>query len=189
VPAPSTEARDHDLVQQTLDGRREAYGLLIVRYSRSIRATCMARVGLASDLDDLLQETFLRAYQGLSRLKDHDRFGAYVHRIAGNICVDRLRRGRTRKDHVPLEEVQLEPPHEPGLAFDVREERLIRLRQLVGRLPETLREAILLFYFEQRSHADIAGQLAITEAAVNQRLHRARQFLKQAFDGAAEAGA
>lgn len=175
----SSDTGDHTLVQQTLSGSREAFGLLVVRYSRSVRATCLARLGYRAELDDFVQDTFLRAFQGLNRLQEHARFGAYVHRIAQNICVDRLRRGR--RDPVPLEEVELEPPAEPGTSHDIREERLARLRKLVGQLPEVLREAVLLFYFEKRSHSDIAEQLGITEAAVNQRLHRARTQIRQAF--------
>jgi RNA polymerase sigma-70 factor (ECF subfamily) len=138
------------------------------------------------DVDDHVQETFLRAYQGLSRLEDPNRFGAYVHRIAQNICIDRLR--RAPKPTASLDEVDLQPPAEPGRIADVREERLTRLRLLVGRLPEALREAVLLFYFETLSHAEIAARLGVTEAAVNQRLHRARQSLREAFETAEPEG-
>ncbi|MBK8095470.1 MAG: RNA polymerase sigma factor [Planctomycetes bacterium] len=179
LTAPASDTRDLDLVHQTLDGSREAYGLLVVRYSRSVRATCLARVGWVDDLDDMVQETFLRAFRGLSRLQDPARFAAYVHRIAQNISVDRLR--RTGKEPVALDELELEPERQPSAATDIREERLARMRKLVGRLPEALREAVLLFYFEQKSHAEIAAMLEVTEAAVNQRLHRARLHLKQAF--------
>lgn len=189
LPASSAETHsDPVLVEQTRGGSREAYGLLVVRYSRSVRALCLARLGVGrlgllrdgcGDADDVVQETFLRAYQGLARLEDPERFGAYVHRIAQNICIDCLRRGR--KPAMSLDEVELEPPKEPGKLTDVREERLSRLRKFVGRLPEALREAVLLFYFEALSHAEIAARLGVTEAAVNQRLHRARLSLKQAF--------
>lgn len=178
MPASASETRDQDLVLQTLAGSRESFGLLVVRYSKSVRAACIARLGYASDIDDQVQEAFLRAYRGLPRLKEQDRFGAYVHRIAHNVCVDRLRR---EVKSVSLDEVELTPPTVPGGAQDVREERLGRMRMLVGRMPETLREAVLLFYFEQRTHAEIADLLGVTEAAINQRLHRARQHLKQAF--------
>ena len=185
LPASSADTHsDLTLVEQTKAGTREAYGLLVVRYSRSVRAACLARLG-RTDVDDLVQETFLRAFQGLARLEDPERFGAYVHRIAQNICIDRLR--RRPKPSVSLDEVELEPPAEPGRLTDVREERLARLRMLVSRLPEALREAVLLFYFETLSHAEIAARLSITEAAVNQRLHRARQSLKSAFDPGQEA--
>ena len=180
LPASSADTHtDHVLVQQTRAGYREAYGLLVVRYSRSVRAVCLARIGRV-DVDDHVQETFLRAYQGLSRLEDPNRFGAYVHRIAQNICIDRLR--RAPKPTASLDEVDLQPPPEPGRLADVREERLSRLRQLVGRLPEALREAVLLFYFEALTHAEIAERLGVTEAAVNQRLHRARQSLRESFE-------
>lgn len=180
LPASSAESHsDPTLVAATVSGSREAYGLLVVRYSRSVRAQCLARIG-GADVDDVVQETFLRAFQGLARLQDQNRFGAYVHRIAQNICIDRLRRGK--KNAVSLDEVELEPPAEPGRIADVREERLARLRMLVGRLPEALREAVLLFYFETLSHAEIAARLGVTEAAINQRLHRARLSLKAAFD-------
>jgi RNA polymerase sigma-70 factor (ECF subfamily) len=136
---------------------------------------------LRGDLDDVVQETFMRAYQGLRRLKDLNRFAAYVHRIADNVCVDRIR--RSKKEPVAIDEVDFAPPAEPSGALDVREERLAKLRQLVGRLPLALREAVLMFYFEQKTHAQIADQLEVTEAAVSQRLHRARQHLKQGFEG------
>lgn len=134
----------------------------------------------------MVQETFLRAYRGIQRLKDAERFGAYVHKIAHNICVDRIR--RSERQPVSLEEVVLDPPDREPAPQDDREERLARLRRHVGRLPQALREAIFLFYFERCSHAEIAGRLGITEAAVNQRLHRARTSLRQSFGIGAEKG-
>jgi len=133
----------------------------------------------------MVQEAFLRAYKGLDRLKDGNRFGAYVHRIAQNICVDRLR--RSRFEGKSLEEVDLDPADRPlDAAQDDKEERLAELRRQIGRLPRALREAVLLFYFERMSHARIAQTLEITEAAVNQRLHRARVQLRNAMGRAAE---
>lgn len=171
-------------MHQSLLGSREAFGLLVVRHSRSVRAVCIARLGRCSDLDDLVQEAFLRAYGGLSRLQDHARFAAYLHRIAHNLCVDRLR--RPGQQPVAVEDVELAMPVELPPTGDLREERLDRLRQQVGRLPLVLREAVLLFYFEQKGLAEIGAMLGITEAAVNQRLHRARLQLRQVLGGTEE---
>ncbi len=172
----SHDPSDADLVRRVLAGARDAYGWLVVRHSRAVRATCLSRIGRTNDLDDLVQEAFLRAYQGLSRLEDPGRFGAFVHRIAHNVTIDRLR--RSGREPEPLAEVDLSVPVEPARGGDVREERLERLRTHVGKMPATLREALLLFYFEQKSTAEIGAVLAISEAAVQQRLHRARQHLK-----------
>jgi RNA polymerase sigma factor (sigma-70 family) len=179
VPAQASDTGDSDLVHQSILGSREAFGLLVVRYSRSVRATCLARVGRSNDLDDLVQEAFLRAFRGLSRLEDPRRFGAFVHRIAHNVCVDRLRRGGHEPESVA--EVELLQPAGREPSGDLREERLDRLMQHVGRLPLLLREVVLLHYFDHKSTAEIGAMLAATEAAVNQRLHRARQQLKQAL--------
>ena len=175
----STEPRDQVLVRDALDGSREAFGLLVVRYSRSVRAVCLARLGSGNDLDDLVQESFLRAYKGLGRLKQKARFGAYLHRIARNICVDWLR--RQRPDSVSIDEVHVDLKVPTQGILDVREERLARLRGLVGRLPLALREAVLMFYFERQSYRQIAAFLGVSEAAINQRLHRARASLREAF--------
>lgn len=175
--APGT--RDQDLVRQSILGSREAFGLLVVRYSRSVRAVCLARTGRRDDLDDLVQEAFLRAFRGLSRLEDPQRFPAFLHRIAHNICVDTIR--RSGREPVATADVDFATPSEPDQIADIREERLERMRRQVGRLPLALREAVLMFYFEQKPMAEIAAMLGITEGAVSQRLHRARQQLKQAL--------
>jgi RNA polymerase sigma-70 factor (ECF subfamily) len=139
-------------------------------------------LGIAADLDDLVQETFVRAYRGLDRLLDAARFGAYVYSIARNLCADWLR--ARRPEVVSLERVDLEPGDPRTTTGALRdaerqEERLVALRAAVGHLPEALREAVLLFYFEQRSYADMADLLGVTEAAINQRLTRARQRLRE----------
>lgn len=100
-----------------------------------------------------------------------------MHRIAHNLSVDCLR--RPGLEAVAMDDVDLASPAEPTKALDVREERLEKLRRQVGRLPLALREAVLLFYFEQKSLGAIGAMLGITEAAVNQRLHRARVQLRQ----------
>ena len=105
-----------------------------------MRATFLARIGRHRDLDDMVQETFLRAYKGLGRLQDTGCFPPYVRRIAHNMAVDHLRR---RRRETPLDEVNLEAPDaEPEV-----DARMAQLRAMVGRLPEALREAVFLFYF------------------------------------------
>jgi len=168
---------DDDLVRASLDGSREAFGALVERYARRVRAICLARLGMHHELDDLVQDVFLRAYQGLTRIAQPSAFGGYLHKIAHNLCVDRIR--RKKPGAVSLEVVELDPPAPAGREED---DRLGKLRRLVGRLPEALREALLLFYFEEHPVAEIARSLGITEAAVNQRLHRARTSLREAFD-------
>lgn len=153
--------------------------MLVLSYSKLVRAICAARIG-TEDVDDAVQEIFLRAYRGLCRLEDGSKFRAYLCQIARNHCIDRLR-SRLGNQTVSLDEVALEPADPRGQDDDPsRTERLQQLRREVGRLPESQREVLLLFYFERLSYADMAAALGITEAAVNQRLSRARQRLRTA---------
>ena len=186
MQAPNPHTKDDALVRQSILGSHEAFALLVVRHSRSVRALCMARAGRCSELDDLVQESFLRAYRGLRRIDAPDRFGAYLHRIALHVCADRVR--RRRPSGVPVDAVELAVSAPDGAERDVREERLERLRRQVGVLPLALREAVLLFYFEQRNAAEVGALLGITEGAVNQRLHRARTHLREGL-GLVEEGA
>lgn len=177
VHADDLQPTDGELVELVGQGSPDAFGVLVSRYARVVRGVLLARVGARADLDDMVQDTFLRAYDGLRRLRDGRRFGPFVVRIAQNLAIDCLR--KKRRGTVSLDEVDLEPA--VPTADDHHEDRLLRLRALVGSLPEALREAVLLFYFQNLSYARMADLLGITEAAVNQRLSRARRRLRSAM--------
>lgn len=172
---------DEDLVRSSIQGSREAFGSLVERHARGVRAMCLARLGWRQELDDLVQEVFIRAFQGLRRIAEPAAFGGYLHRIAHNLCIDKIR--QRRKDTVSLDTVELDPPAPHARDED---DRLVKLRRQVGRLPEALREALLLFYFEEKPVAEIARLLGVTEAAIHQRLHRARTQLRDDLAGAQE---
>ncbi|MEZ5990565.1 MAG: sigma-70 family RNA polymerase sigma factor [Planctomycetota bacterium] len=157
-------------------GAKEAFGFLVLRYSRAVRSVVLTCLGSTADMDDLVQECFLRAYKGLNRIEDPSRFGHYVRRIARNLCIDRIR--RRGNDQLSLDEVELEPAEVPPPDED---DRLPKLRRVVGGLPEALREAVLLFYFENLSVREMADHLGISEASVSQRLSRARARLRERF--------
>ncbi len=176
MPEKAADPSDEALVHSTLAGSREAFGLLVERHAQGVRAICVARLGIRSDLDDIVQETFLRAYRGLARLTSQAAFAGYLLRIAQNLCIDLI---RTRhKNAVSLDAIELEPAAREAPAED---DRLDKLRRLVGKLPEALREALLLFYFEDLSAAQMATRLGIAETSVHQRLHRARHQLRENF--------
>ena len=164
-------------MQRSIAGSRDAFGLLVLRHARMVRAVCMARIG-SRDVDDAVQEVFLRAFRGLPRLENAASFPSYLGRIARNYCIDRLRTA-PRKQPVSLDQIELDPPDQRGASTSSeQDDRLAALRREIARLPESQRECLLLFYFEEMSYAQMAEALGATEAAVNQRLSRARQSLR-----------
>lgn len=137
---------------------------------------------------DLAQETFVRVYEARARYDTRGRFATWLYTIAGNLARN-FHRWQQRHPAVSLDA----PTDENGgtlatrlpdsaLPPDARAdqaERAAAVRAAIAELPEDLRTALLLSEFEDRSHADIAATLACTPKAVETRLYRARQTLRE----------
>ena len=164
---------DADLVKRGLSGDRSAIELLVQRHVGPVRAGIIAVLGHHSEVDDLTQETLLRGLRDLASLREPARVGAWLRGIARHLCHDVLRRKYRRP--LSLDEGDAEP------AAPIEEDGpdLTPVRSAVLGLPEKLREAILLFYVDRASYDEIAARLDITPAAVNRRLTRARNLLRE----------
>lgn len=136
---------------------------------------------LAGDVElaqDLVQDTFLKAFENLHRLRDGQALSHWLCQIATNLARDRW---RTRKEVVPFDE---EDEHLPGSPSDPTREvesRELgeRIQQALMELPHPYREAFLLRYVEEMSHEEISGVLGIGLSAVKVRIHRACRMLRQ----------
>jgi RNA polymerase sigma-70 factor (ECF subfamily) len=124
--------------------------------------------------EDLVQETFSRAWSAWEGQRDEKAVKAWLFTIARNEHARLYERKRPEVD----EEAELDSlaaaPRDPGLALD--------LRKAFGRLPESLRDALLLQVLAGLSCADIAAAQGATEEAVNMRLSRARKALRTLLD-------
>ncbi|MEM7166591.1 MAG: sigma-70 family RNA polymerase sigma factor [Planctomycetota bacterium] len=164
---------DAELVEHALRGDRSALEELVHRHIGTVRATALAVLGPHPDLDDVTQEAMLGAIERLHTLRARDRVGAWLRGITRNLCRDRLRhRGRA----LSLDESSAAAAAPVAENAATHESPLLAA---VAELPEKLREALLLFYVENATYAEIAEQLNISAAAVNRRLTRARQLLRE----------
>jgi RNA polymerase sigma factor (sigma-70 family) len=167
---------DAELVAACLAGEREAFGALIGRHERRVRAVAGRLVG--DEADDVAQEAFLQAYLGLERLREPERFASWVTAIAVNLARMRLRRQR----EVPLEAWleggrRMPPGIEPADRLD-DVEFLELVRSAVDLLPERERDAVLMYYVDGLSSREIAALLGELDGTVRVRLHRARRRLE-----------
>lgn len=175
-------SEDAELVRAARGGGRDAYGALVHRYVLRIRAVCRARLGQRGPVDDLVQESFLRALRGLASLTEPEKFGSWLHGIAVHTCLDWLKaRDRTG---VSLEEI--DPGRRDASVAEERQqlapeenERRDRLLAALEGLPEIYRETIVLFYYEKQSYEQIGQLLGVGSAAVNARLTKARAMLRE----------
>ncbi|MCC6696882.1 MAG: sigma-70 family RNA polymerase sigma factor [Candidatus Hydrogenedentes bacterium] len=164
---------DLHLIQQTLQGKRESFGILVSRYFSLVYGIALSYTGNAGDAEDISQESFLRAYRSLDTLRDADKFRAWLARIARNECHTWRARNPRREVGVEVrahDEPAVSPEHERQELFDF-------LWKEIRCLDEASREILVLYYFHGRNTRDLATQLDISPDAAEKRLQRARQQL------------
>jgi RNA polymerase sigma-70 factor (ECF subfamily) len=154
-------------------GDENPRALLVRRHASAVLAVCLANTKRSHDAEDLMQETFVKAFARFDSLRDPDKARPWLVQIARRLCVDHL---RTRKPTSPITD-DLPAPAE---ALDPRIEQL---DAALARLPEDFRETIMLYYLDGRSCAGVAATLGISEGAVRMRLLRGRVMLYDLLTG------
>lgn len=153
-------------------GDRLAYAGLVKVYSRRVFAICVGMLGNIHDAEDIAQQALLKGFREIDQLRDSDQFGAWIGRIARNLCVDFLRR-RKREQKAFAER---EAASEGG------SKEYPTLEEALARLPRRYRVALMLYYFDGHSTENIAETLQISEAAVYARISRARKRLRKLLE-------
>ena len=179
-PAPASKATDDSrLVEAAREGDRVAFGVLYDRYSRMVHGILLARVPLR-EVDDLVQDVFLRALPRLHGLRDVSRFGAWLAAITRNRAHD-FHRHAVEEVELP-EELPGDPREgKPGRsAVDAEAEFLL---SAIRRLPETYREILLLRLVEGMTGPEIAARTGLKHGSVRVNLHRGMQKLREKLAG------
>lgn len=162
------------------EGDSEAFGWLVDRFKDSIFALCYGYVRRFHEAEDLAQEVFVRAFIGLERLQDLEKFPNWLNGISSNVCIDWLR--KRKPEFVSLESVQ--PPETPdsALSLSIQQDKRHQARELDGAirdLPLEGRQAVLLRYFGSLSYREIAEVLGVPVSTVRGQLYRATRSLRK----------
>lgn len=161
-------------------GDREALRAALAASGGLAVAAIQAQAGRCDELEDLVQETMLRACRELSRLRSPERFDSWLYGIARRVALEWCRQRRRRPARL---EMAQDPPARPPASG-----RLERLDAALAAVPPRYRETLALYYGEERSYDEVAAALRITRAAVNQRLTRARALLRGLMEREARDG-
>ena len=182
----AAESSDATLVAESLAGNKEAFRRIVERYQTLISSLAYSATGNVSRSEDLAQETFVRAWTQLSRLREPAKLRPWLCSITRFLIHKEYRRQGREPVHraEPLDEIdQWESPDpEPRDLAMSKEEQALLWRSL-ERIPEVYREPLILYYREQRSVATVAQDLDLSEDAVKQRLSRGRKLLQQQLLG------
>lgn len=177
---------DLQLVERVRAGDKQAFGLLVEKYRRKLMRLLSRMVRDNEEIEDIAQETFIKAYRALPQFRGDAAFYTWLYRIgvntAKNYLAARGRGMRTVSDHAMNDE---DEPDERLMAQDIStpetellsKQVAIAVNQAVDALPEELRQAITLREIEGMSYEEIAEYMACPIGTVRSRIFRAREAI------------
>jgi RNA polymerase sigma-70 factor (ECF subfamily) len=186
--ARQADARDRADMEQLIAGHDAAFNDLMERHATPVFHFLCRMVGNEDDANDLAQETFARVFRARASFRTSEKFSAWLFTIAANLARNHFR-WRSRHPNVSLEAETGDSEQTLGSMLPANDpapneqaltaERAEAVRAAVGKLPEDLREAIVLCEWEELSVVEVAVILEATPKAVESRLYRARQILRE----------
>jgi RNA polymerase sigma-70 factor (ECF subfamily) len=194
LDTPLNNCSDEDLLSRFRRGQREAFGALVRRYERELYGYLSRYLGNANLADDVFQNTFLALYTKIGQYEAGRPVRPWLYTIATHQAIDALRRnGRHQalsldqnREELPDGEIrglgELLETREPGPLDSAQgEEARERVRAAVGRLPEFLRQVLILAYYQGLKYREIADILGIPVGTVKSRLHASLVKLQEAL--------
>ncbi|MFM0346620.1 RNA polymerase sigma factor [Paraburkholderia sp. RL17-347-BIC-D] len=172
---------DAELLEQV--GRQDpaAVRSLVSRKLPRLLALATRMLGDRMEAEDVAQEVFVRIWKQASRWREGEaKFDTWVHRVALNLCYDRLRGRREETREEMPEEVDPAPLPEAGLEARAQDQRV---RDALAALPARQREALVLNYYQEMSNIDAAALMGISVDALESLLARARRNLRAQLAG------
>jgi RNA polymerase sigma factor (sigma-70 family) len=170
--------RDPDAELLAGVGKQEPAALraLVARKLPRLLALATRMLGDRMEAEDVAQDAFIRVWENASRWREGEaRFDTWLHRVAINLCYDRLRGHRpTPVDEIPDE---ADPGAPPDAELEARA-RDAHVKAALAKLPSRQREALVLNYYQELSNADAAALMGVTVEALESLLSRARRNLR-----------
>jgi RNA polymerase sigma-70 factor (ECF subfamily) len=180
--APIASFEDRTLIEMALAGQSECFSALMDRHVTAVRRCITSIVRNTSDVDDLVQDTFLKAWARLCTFRFEASFRTWITRVAVNESLASYRRQRSRPSCSTPENLEAFPSHcespEEALA---RSEIRLTVHAAIARLPGKYRDVLTLCDLEQLGAEETAGRLKSSIPLVKTRLFRARRMLSAAL--------
>ena len=176
---------DAQLIQRVLSGDDTAFSTLVRKYQKSVHALAWRKIGDFHIAEDITQETFLKAHQKLSTLKDPQSFAGWLYVIAANHCSTWHRKKRLWTQSLEnTSGVALESTTYSGYLIAENERVAIEtkrevVQKLLAKLQESDRTVITLYYLGEMNYEEISKFLGVSVGTVKTRIYRARQRLKK----------
>ena len=178
---PNTHVTDVELIQETLGGNLNAYGILTERHWPLALSLALSRLENSSDAEDVAQCSFIKAYRNLSTLRDPSRFAGWLSRIVTLHCVDVHRQRRRRRRSLGQQSqnesiLDALPSYTANPGLTPRQTQFVR--HTISQLPEKLKRVVLMRFVGGLNAPEIAQQLGKRPGTIRTQLHRAYERLR-----------
>lgn len=172
------DEREARLVLEARRGGERAFREIVERYQPMVFAVVRGMLGDRPDVEDVVQEAFIKVYRGLAKYRGEAKLSTWVYAVARNEAADAARRGRPAAE--PLDHVVLVAAEEsrPDEQYAKRAER-DRLERCLAELEENYRVALELRYMAEMSYNEIADTMGLPMGTVKTYIHRAKIELKR----------
>ncbi len=182
------EQKDAQLIQQVLQGDQEAFAILVNKYQKGVHALVWRKIGDFHIAQEITQDAFLRAYQKLETLKNHNLFGGWLYVIASRLCADWFEKKSLPEqslegtDMSEVNDVSYSRYVAQKQEAEADETRREIVKELLQKLPESERTVMTLHYLGEMTIKTISEFLGVSPNTVKSRLSRARNRLKKEED-------
>jgi RNA polymerase sigma-70 factor (ECF subfamily) len=138
---------------------------------------CLRMTGNVAEAEDCTQEAFIQAWSKMDKFRGDSAFGTWIHRIAVNAVLGRMRKSKRERDRIQLASEEVLSPASISDDGDLRD-----LSDAVNRLPEGARHVFVLYGVYGYSHEEAGNMLGIAAGTSKAQLHRARRLLAQQLE-------
>ncbi len=184
------ENEDYAVIRSILTGDINQFKILQKKYIRIINNLIKKMIRDDDDVDDLTQETFIKAYNALPNFQFGYTFSSWIFRIASNTCIDFIRKKKFNfvyidenfeNDEEPVFEIK-DTSYQPDIAYQINERSEI-LKIAIERLPDNYKQIIKLRHEDELEYQEIANKLNLPLGTVKVHLFRARKQLLESLKG------
>ncbi len=176
---PYAALTDEELAARVQKGETDIFGVLVERYQERLTRYGRRFLSREADVTDLVQDTFIRAYERLQSFDTLQKFSPWIYRVAHNVFVNEIKRAsRNPLSYIDFDTLLTHPVYVDPLVEE-RESKEVHAALELGlqKLPPKYREVLVLYYIEDLSYKEIADVLEVPAGTVGVRLRRAKEAL------------
>ena len=176
------KTRDEQLISAVLAGDISSYGIIVERYWTMAVALAISKINNVTEAEDIAQESFIKAYSHLNKLRRMDRFAGWLSKIVIQQCIDHSRRNAkvlsvSTLDTNAFDSFDSEFVFKSNPGLD--DEHVSFIRKTVAKLPDKFKKVVIMRFTAGLTSAEIAKELGKRHGTVRTWLHRAYEILRK----------